>query len=1154
MRENNLLRIFLKLPIIITLPLISCFTIATKTNAQITPDNTLGNENSIVTPGDVNGLPSDIITGGATRGGNLFHSFQDFNVFEGRGAFFENPAGIFNILNRVTGNNISEILGTLGVLGDANLFFINPNGIIFGENASLNVNGSVAFSTADSVVFDNGFEFSASNPEVPPLLTINIPIGLGLRDNLGILDTSGINEASPTLLVNSSNITVTDSTILDSSLLHGDIFISDLVLESISEDTNLILQADNDIIIENLDYNAPDKDVSLVSGENIFIDNSTIDVSGNGSGSVEFKSNGNINIINSNILAGIGSENIGIQSIGENILIDATGAINIDESTLIANQVNMDAIGNSGDILIDGASFKLSNVSVITTSALGEGDSGKIIIDIADNIEIDSSGIFSLVAGKGNTGGIEISSNTLNLTNNSTINNNIFQEGIGNSGLIEINTNHLTLNKEASINSNIIEEGVGNTGGIEISSNSLNLMNGGLIDASIFGVGNTGRIIIEATEFVEIDGESEGIPSTIGAQILSTGEGNTGGIELKSGSLSITNGGVITTTTGGEGDSGSIVIEVKDFVVIDGENSLASDNNNSNINNQVFSTGKGNSGGIQLSSDTLELKNGGNISASTLGDGNSGNIIIEVRDSVVIDGEDSQGNSSFIESAISASGVTGNSGSIEFKSGSLRIANGGKIGSSTLGLGNSGLILIEVTDFVVIDGENSQRSSSRIDSIVGPNGVGNSEGIELRSSSLSITNGGFISTSTLGLGNTGEIIIDVTNFVRIDGESTLGIPSFIDSQVEPIGIGNSGGIQLTTNSLTLSNEGAISATTAGDGNAGDINITESETIILESGSEITTEIIGFGISNEPSNINISSSNLILNDAEISATTSGFGDGGNIEINLINDGNFDDSFITVNAENEDAAGNISLTADNLNFNNTTITTETVSGEGGDIVINTNSLLNLSNNSPLTTNAGTIEGPGNGGDITINTEFLRASEDSDITANANEGNGGSITITAFGIFLGNDIDITATSEFGEFGEIETNTPDIDPSDGLIDLSQKMVDGSDLIANNFCDQRNEDSEYIVTGTGGFPPNPIESLNISDIEVGLIPLREDLNIPETVNSSDLEENKVEENKIEPALGWVKNEKGEVVLVNYIPTIETYHGQQPSNTTCQPR
>src|ERR671933_204580 len=147
--------------------------------AQITPDATLGTESSVVTPNiNIRGLPGDRIDGGAVRGANLFHSFQEFNVGDGQRVYFANPTGIENILSRITGNNLSNILGTLGVDGGANLFLLNPNGIIFGPNAKLDIAGSFVASTANSVVFENGYQFSAKNPEAPPLLTVNVPLGV----------------------------------------------------------------------------------------------------------------------------------------------------------------------------------------------------------------------------------------------------------------------------------------------------------------------------------------------------------------------------------------------------------------------------------------------------------------------------------------------------------------------------------------------------------------------------------------------------------------------------------------------------------------------------------------------------------------------------------------------------------------------------------------------------------------------------------------------------------------------------------------------------------------------------------------------------------------------------------------------------------------
>lgn len=147
--------------------------------AQITPDGSLGAESSVVTPDrNIRGLPGVLIEGGAARGVNLFQSFSEFNVRELQRVYFANPAGIENILSRVTGSNPSNILGTLGVDGRANLFLLNPNGILFGANARLDIAGSFVASTADSLTFGDNLQFSATNPEAAPLLTVNLRPGL----------------------------------------------------------------------------------------------------------------------------------------------------------------------------------------------------------------------------------------------------------------------------------------------------------------------------------------------------------------------------------------------------------------------------------------------------------------------------------------------------------------------------------------------------------------------------------------------------------------------------------------------------------------------------------------------------------------------------------------------------------------------------------------------------------------------------------------------------------------------------------------------------------------------------------------------------------------------------------------------------------------
>ncbi|MFM7423557.1 MAG: filamentous hemagglutinin N-terminal domain-containing protein [Elainella sp.] len=148
--------------------------------AQITPDATLGTESSRVRPGAAlrRGGTADLIEGGATRGANLFHSFSEFNVNDGQRVYFANPDGIANILSRVTGTDVSDIRGTLGVDGSANLFFLNPNGINFGPDARLDVLGSFLATTGNDFLFPGGSTFGTGNPQAPSLLTVSVPVGV----------------------------------------------------------------------------------------------------------------------------------------------------------------------------------------------------------------------------------------------------------------------------------------------------------------------------------------------------------------------------------------------------------------------------------------------------------------------------------------------------------------------------------------------------------------------------------------------------------------------------------------------------------------------------------------------------------------------------------------------------------------------------------------------------------------------------------------------------------------------------------------------------------------------------------------------------------------------------------------------------------------
>lgn len=161
-------------------------------SAQVVPDGSLGNERSNIQRDVlVNGERGDQIEGGSRRGGNLFHSFEAFNVADGQRVYFASPEGVDRIFSRVTGTSRSEIRGTLGVAGSADLFLLNPNGILFGRNARLDVNGSFVASSASAVQFGDRGVFSATDPQALPLLTISAPIGLQLGTNPGNLTVRG---------------------------------------------------------------------------------------------------------------------------------------------------------------------------------------------------------------------------------------------------------------------------------------------------------------------------------------------------------------------------------------------------------------------------------------------------------------------------------------------------------------------------------------------------------------------------------------------------------------------------------------------------------------------------------------------------------------------------------------------------------------------------------------------------------------------------------------------------------------------------------------------------------------------------------------------------------------------------------------------------
>jgi large exoprotein involved in heme utilization and adhesion len=241
----------------------------------------------------------------------------------------------------------------------------------------------------------------------------------------------------------------------------------------------------------------------------------------------------------------------------------------------------------------------------------------------------------------------------------------------------------------------------------------------------------------------------------------------------------------------------------------------------------------------------------------------------------------------------------------------------------------------------------------------------------------------------------------------------------------------------------------------------------------------------------------------------------------------------------------------------------------SGNGGNITLNVRDLLLQRHDSQIATDA--RGGTGNGGNIVINGQFMVAvpNENSDINANAVQGRGGNINIITSGIY-GQEFrpsrtprsDITASSDFGVNGTVQINTPDVDPSRGLTNLPQQLVDVSGLVDSSCAVAVSEESNFVVTGRGGVPPSPNETLRSARVLVDLgsneistqhsaIPSPQGaVSINPKLSLTGASFSNPSAPLVE-ATGWVRGSKGEVILTAQSPTL-TSHGSWLTTPNCE--
>ncbi|PMB11694.1 filamentous hemagglutinin [Fischerella thermalis CCMEE 5273] len=1057
------------------LPLITLGSFApiNKATAQLTPDTSLGAESSVVNPNVVDGI--DLITGGATRGSNLFHSFQDFNVDAGRGAYFDNPTGITDILTRVTGRNPSNIQGILGVLGNANLFLINPNGISFGPNAILDLRGGSFFgSTADSVLFDN-FEFSASNPQPVPQLTINIPIGLRFRDNPGSITSQSvvrningdffglIVEPGKTFALVGGDVIFNNGTVLTPG--------GRVELGGLKQAGTVGLNADGSLSFPNGVTRA---DVTINNG-------STVAVLGDGGGSIainarNFDISGGSNLF-AGILSGFGNPDAQAGDIVINTTDKFTITGNADSSTEISNLVQNSAIGNAGNVIINTNTLEGIGRFAIGSATFGQGNAGRVNVTATDKIYLQ--GLPELGSGFGSVVG---------------------PFAIGSANDVVINTPSLTLENFAQIATSTT--GSGNAGNIRINaSESVSVNSGSIMQAATYASGNAGDIIIDADNAdvvfnaARISTSVAGRSDDFGVDLIGTGLG--GDIVINARSLSLQNSTQVFTNTAG----------------IVGDKGLP------------------NAGNINITTGSLFASDGSQLNSSTFGQGNAGDVIINAPNGTVsFKGTNNQGLPSAIFSNVET-GSTGDGGNIDITAKSLFLTDGGElntfirngINTNPTDIPNAGNVKLNISDAIEISGAsdildpNGRYANSGIFSSVEPGSTGNAGDIEITTGSLFVKNGGVLSASTFGKGDAGNITINAPNgIVSFDGTEKRGLTtSAAFSTVETGGQGKGGDINITARSLSLTNGGQLNTLVRGTdginlggiGDAGNVKLNISDRIDIAGIGNFGIRSAIFsnvetGSTGNAGNIDITTGSLFISGGgQLNSNTYSTGNAGNVTINAPNgivsfdgkdsQGNPSAAFSSVEAASTGTGGDIIINANSLSLTNGAQLNTSVRNnlstqpdrviKAGNVQLNVNDRIDISGVSDIRQSNGVYSRSGifssveqgaigNAGNIDITTGSLFVTDGGQIFAStAGRGDAGNITITARdivsfdgadkivgfpsaafsnveigGIGKGGEINITARSlSLTNGGQLNTFVRGLFESSDINDLSRAEID---------------------------------------------------------------------------------------------------------------
>jgi filamentous hemagglutinin family protein len=1028
-------------------------------NAQITSDGTLPTNSSIQKESNTFN-----IRGGTQSGGNLFHSFGEFSVPTGNTAIFNNAADIQNIISRVTGNSISNIDGLITANSTANLFLINPNGIVFGQNARLDIGGSFLASTASSLKFADGFEFSAINPQSVPLLSINVPVGLQYGANPG-------------------NI-LNQSQAFDSS--------GEIVGFQVKPEKTLALVG-GDVVIEGGFLVAPSGRIELGS----VAGNSFVSLKPNDTGyTLGYKGIENfkdIHLTQEAFVATDGDSGGSIQVQGANVILadgSQISAVTLGEGTGKGLTVNatqsLQLIGTSADGLYSSGLF---------SSTYGTGAMGNLTINTRDLLIRDGAVVRAGTFAAGKGGDLTVTADSVQLIGTSA-------DGLYPSGLFASTY------------------GTGADGNLTINTRDLLIQDGAQIDAGTFGGGEGGDLTVTADSVQLIGTSTDGLyPSALFTSSDNGTTGDAGNLTIDTRDLLIRDGAQVSAGTSGEGKGGNLSVTAESLQLIGTSVDGRASSGLLTISDRATT---GDAGDLTINTRDLLIRDGAQASASTFGRGKGGNLTVTA-DSVQLIGTSTNGRVSSGLFASSVRGATGDAGNLTINTRNLLVRDGAQASASTFGAGKGGSLSL-TADFVELIGisTNGQRPSGLFASSE-PSATGDAGNLMINTRNLLVQDGAQVSASTFGAGKGGSLSL-TANFVELIGTALNGRASSGLFALSARGTtGDAGNLTINTRNLLVRDGAVVSTGTFGKGKGGNLSLTADSIQLIDSGANGQAATGLFTATNDTGaagDLMINTRDLLVRDgAVVSTDTFGAGKGGNLSLtadfveligisangrassglfaSAVGTGKAGDLSITtqqllisngavatVSSRGEGTtAGNIVITANSVRLDNGQITAQTLSGNGGNLNFNIADLL-MRHGSKISTTAGTAQSGGNGGNMKIDSRYIIAipEENSDITANAFTGTGGKVEINSQGIFgiesrtkPTEKSDITASSELGVSGVINIKAPDTSSIQNSFTELPPVIDTNALIANSCISRgtKRQENSFTITGSGALTPN---------------------------------------------------------------------------------